>query len=110
MLLDRDDGVEGLAGSVHADVVDERLLARLLHHPRHREDLGHRLDRDFRRDVAGGVDLSVGRHERNPEQVRVHLGQRRDVVGVLALVKVLVLLVRRIHDALVVGGALGDRA
>ena len=35
--------------------------------------------------VADGVDLAVGGDERDPEQVRGHLRERRDVVGVLAL-------------------------
>ena len=57
-----------------------------------------------RRRVAGRVDLAVGSHERDAEQVRVDLGERGDVVGVLAFVQVLVLRVGRIERALNVGG------
>jgi hypothetical protein len=57
----------------------------LLHHERHREDLRDRLDRDLGGHVAGGVRLAVGGDERDAEQRRVDLGERRDVVGVLAI-------------------------
>ena len=63
----------------------------LLDDLRHREDLRDRLDRDLGLDVAGGVDLAVGGHQRDAEQVRIDFGERRDVVGVLAFLQVLVL-------------------
>ena len=91
VLLDRDDRVEHLAGGVHAHVVGDRLDARLLHHQRHREDLRDRLDRHLGLDVAHRVDLAVDRDQRDAEEVRVDLGERGDVVGVLALLQVLVL-------------------
>ena len=59
----------------------------LLDHLRHREDLGDRLDRHLGLDVAGGVDLAVGGDQRDAEQVRIDLGERRDVVGVLAFLE-----------------------
>ena len=59
----------------------------LLDDLRHREDLRDRLDRDLGLDVAGGVDLAVGGDDRDAEQVRIDLGQRRDVVGVLAFLE-----------------------
>ena len=65
----------------------DRLEPLLLDHLRHGEDLGDRLDRDLGLDVAGGVDLAVGRDERDAEQVGVDLGERRDVVGVLAFLE-----------------------
>ena len=59
----------------------------LLDDLRHREDLRDRLDRDLGLDVARRVDLAVGRDEGDAEQVRVDLGQRRNVVGVLAFLE-----------------------
>ena len=82
--FDRDDRVEARAGRVDADPLLDRLEPLLLDDLRHREDLRDRLDRDLGLDVAGGVDLAVGRHQRDAEQVRIDLGQRRNVVGVLA--------------------------
>ena len=61
----------------------------LLDDLRHREDLRDRLDRDLGLHVAGGVDLAVGGDQRDAEQIRIDLGQRRDVVGVLAFLEVL---------------------
>ena len=37
--------------------------------------------------VASGVDLTVGGDEGDPEQVRVDLGERRNIVGVLAFLE-----------------------
>ena len=82
--FDRDDRVEARAGRVDADPLLDRLEALLLDDLRHREDLRDRLDRDLGLDVAGGVDLAVGGHQRDAEQVRIDLGERRNVVGVLA--------------------------
>ena len=77
--------------------------ALLLDDLRHREDLRDRLDRDLGLDVAGGVDLAVGGHQRDAEQVRIDLGERRDVVGVLAFLEVLVLRVGGVDRRLDVG-------
>ena len=77
----------------------------LLNHLRHREDLRDRLDRDLRLHVAGGVDLAVGGDEGDAEQVRVDLGQRRDVVGVLAFLEVAELGVGRVDRPLDVAPA-----
>jgi hypothetical protein len=85
--FDRDDGVEARARGIHADPVRNGIQALLLHHLRHREDLGDRLNRYFGLDVAGGVDLAVRRHERDAEQIRIDLRQCRDVVGVLAFLQ-----------------------
>ena len=76
---------------------------------RHREDLGDRLDRDLGLDVAGGVDLAVRGDEGDAEDVRVDLGERRDVVGVLAFLQVLVLRVGRVERRLDLGRRLGAR-
>ena len=92
--FDRDDRVEAGAGRVDADPLLDRLEPLLLDDLRHREDLRDRLDRDLGLDVAGGVDLAVGRHQRDAEQVRIDLGQRRNVVGVLAFLQRLELVVR----------------
>jgi len=43
------------------------------------------LDREGRRCVPGGVDGAVGRGHRDAEAARVHMGERRDVVGHPAL-------------------------
>ena len=74
--------------------------ALLLDHLGHREDLRDRLDRHLGLDVAGGVDLAVGGDERDAEQVRIDLGERRDVVGVLAFLQVLELRVGRVDRGL----------
>ena len=66
----------------------------LLDDLRHREDLGDRLNRDLGLDVAGREDLAVDGDQRNAEQIRIDLGERRNVVGVLALLEVLELLER----------------
>src|SRR5262249_44443252 len=63
----------------------------------HGEDLGDRLDRELRVDVAGRVELALRRGEGDAEVVRRHLGERRDVVGVLAFVQALELVVGRLH-------------
>ena len=97
--LDRDDRVEAHAGRVDADRVRDRVGARLLHDLGHREDLGDRLDRDRGLHVARGVDLAVRGHEGDAVDVRVDLGERRDVVGVLAFLEVLVLRVGRVERA-----------
>ncbi len=70
---------------------------------RQREDLGDRLDRDLGLHVAHGVDLAVGRDERDPVDVRVHLGERRDVVRVLAFLQSLILGVRRLQSGFDLG-------
>ena len=59
----------------------------LLDDLRHREDLRDRLDRDLGLHVARGEDLAVGGHERDAEEVRVDLGERRNVVRVLAFLE-----------------------
>jgi hypothetical protein len=59
----------------------------LLDDLRHREDLRDRLDRDFGLHVTGGVDLAIGGDHRDAEQIRIDLGQGRNVVGVLALLE-----------------------
>ena len=46
------------------------------------------------------IDLAVGGDQRDAEQVRIDLGERGNVVGVLAFLQVLVLLVRRVDRCL----------
>ena len=57
-------------------------------------------------DVAGDVGLALRGHQRDAEVVRRHLGQHRDIVGVLALVQALELVVGLL-DGGVVGAAAG---
>src|SRR4029079_4660872 len=59
VLLDGVDGVEHLAGGVHAHVVLDGVRTLLLHDQGHGEGLGDGLDGDLGGDVAGGVDLAV---------------------------------------------------
>jgi hypothetical protein len=66
----------------------------------HREDFRNRLDRDFGLQVAGRMDLPVGGHEREPEDIRVDLGQRRNIVAVLAVLQRSILVVGRLESAL----------
>jgi len=84
----------------------DRAQALFLDHLRHREDLGDRLNRDLGLDVAGGKHLTVHRDQRNPEQVRIDLGQGRNVVGVLAFLECPVLCVCGINRLLDFGGRL----
>ena len=98
--FDGDDRVEARAGRVDADLLLDRLEPLLLDDLRHREDLRDRLDRDLGLHVAGGVDLAVGGHHGDAEQVRVDLGQRRDVVGVLAFLECSELRVGRVDGLL----------
>ena len=98
--FDGDDGVEPRAGRVDADPLLDRVEALLLDDLRHREDLGDRLNRDLGLDVAGGVDLAVHRDQRDAEQVRIDLGERRDVVGVLAFLEGLELVERVVDGGL----------
>ena len=98
--FDGDDRVEPGAGRVDADPLLDRVEALLLDHLRHREDLGDRLNRDLGLDVAGGVDLAVDGHQRDAEQVRIDLGERRDVVGVLAFLERLELIERVVDGGL----------
>ena len=72
----------------------------LLDDLRHGEDLRDRLDRHLGLHVAGGVDLAVGGDHRDPEQVGIDGGERRDVVGVLAFLEVLEFGVGRIDGLL----------
>ena len=51
-------------------------------------------------DVARRVDAAVDRDERNAEDVRIDLGERRNVVGVLAFLEVLELGVGRVEGRL----------
>ena len=51
----------------------------------------------------GGVDLAVGGHQGDAEDLRVDLGERRDVVGVVALLEVLVLGVGGVERGLDLG-------
>ena len=64
----------------------------LLDHLRHREDFRDRLDRHLGLDVASREDPAVYGDQDDAEQIRIHLGERRDVVGVLAFLEVLELL------------------
>ena len=82
----------------------------LLHHLRHGEDLGDRLDRYLRLDVAGGVDLAVLGHQGDAVDLRVDLGERRDVVGVGALLDVVVLRVGGVEGRLDLGRQSAPRA
>ena len=59
----------------------------LLDDLRHREDFRDRLDRYLGLDVASGVDLAVGGDDGDAEQVGIDLGQRGNVVGVLAFLE-----------------------
>ena len=102
--LDRDDRVEARAGGVDADPLFDRLEPLFLDDLGHREHLGDRLDRDFGLEVAGGVDLAVGGDQRDAEQIRVDLGERRNVVGVLAFLEVLVLVEGGVDDRLRIAG------
>src|SRR4029079_3052741 len=68
-----------------------------------------RLDRHLRLDVARGVDLAVGGHEGDPEDVRVDLGQGGDVVRVLSFLQVLVLRVGAVERGLDLGRRLRPR-
>ena len=72
---------------------------------RHGEDLRDRLDREQLLDVADRVDLAVDGDQRDAEQVRRHLGEGGDVVGVLAFLQSLVLGMRRLQRR--VDGGLG---
>ena len=54
-------------------------------------------------DVADGVDLAVDGDQRDAEEIRGHLGEGRDVVGVLALLEARVLGVRRLQRRFDVG-------
>ena len=47
-------------------------------------------------EIAGGVQLAVRRHDRDAVDVRIHFGQRRNVVGVGAFLERAVL---RVHAA-----------
>ena len=85
--FNRDDRVEPRAGGIDADAFLDRAGALLLDDLGHREDLGDRLDRHLGLHVAGGVDLAVRRDQGDAEQVRIDLGERRNVVGVLAFVE-----------------------
>ena len=69
----------------------------------HREDLGDRLDRDLGLHVTGGVDLAVGGDHGDAEQVRIDLGERRNVVGVLAFLERPELCVGRVNRLLDLG-------
>jgi len=61
------------------------------------------LNRDLGLDVTGGVDLAVRGHQRDAVQAWIDLGERRNVVGILALFQILVFGERGIDDRLRVG-------
>jgi len=88
VLFDRNDRVERLTGCVDADIVDQRLGARFLDYFRHREHFGDRLDRNFRRHIAGRIHLTVGRHQHDAVDARIDFRERRNVVGVLAFLQI----------------------
>jgi hypothetical protein len=92
--FDSDDRIEARAGCVDADPLLDRVQSLLLNDLRHREHFRDRLDRHFSLHVAGGDDLAVNGHQCDTEQVRIDLGQRGNVVGVLAFLQVPELLVR----------------
>ena len=104
VLLDRDDRVEHLAGRVDAHVVDDRLRS-----PDSSITLAivKTLEIDWidTSEVTSpvGVDLAVDRHQRDAEDVRVDLGERRDVVGVGPFLEVLVLCIGRLEGGVDVG-------
>jgi hypothetical protein len=101
--FDRDDRIEAGARRVHANPLLDRLEALFLNDLRRGEHFRDRLDGHFRRHVAGGVDLPVGRHDRDAVQLGINLGERRNVVGILALGQVLVFRVCGVDRLLDIG-------
>ena len=81
---DGHDRVEGQPRCVGADLVEDLLTAVLVHGENRRRDLRHRLDAEFVVHVAHGHHVAVGQAGRDAEEVRRHVGQIGDIVGVLA--------------------------
>ena len=88
----------------------DRVESLLLDDLRGREDLRDGLDGDLGLEVARRVHLAVRGHDRDAEQLRIDLGEGRNVVGVLALLQVLVLRVGGIDRLLDVGRRLREGA
>ena len=107
--FNRDNRVEPRPCGIDADALCDRARALLLDDLGHREDLGDGLDRHLALHVAGGVDLAVGGDQGDAEQVRIDLGERRNVVGVLAFVERPELRVGGVDRLLDVGGRLCAR-
>ena len=78
------DRVEGQPRCVGADLVEDLLTAVLVHGEDRRRDLRHRFDAEFVVHVAHGHHVAVGQAGRDAEEVRRHVGQIGDIVGVLA--------------------------
>src|SRR5690606_17071210 len=62
-----------------------------------------------RDDITGGVDRAVGGDQGDAEQFRIDLGERRNVVGVLAFVERSDLSVSRVNRSLDLGWRLRAR-
>jgi len=88
-------------------VVLDGFFPGVLEDPRHREHLRDRLNRNFGGRVAGREHPAVRRDQRDAEELRVDLCQRRDVIRILAFLQVFKLCECRVDDLLNCRGGLG---
>ena len=75
--------VEGVAGGLDADALEDLLQAELLDGQAVNQWLRHRLDGELVVDVAECVEVAFGAHDGGGPQVGVDVGQRRNVRGIL---------------------------
>ena len=97
---DGHDRVEGESRGVGADLAEHLLAAVLVHGEDRRGDLRHRFDAELVVRVAHGHHVAVGEAGRDAEQVRRHIGQIGDIVGVFAAGFVFAAVVCHLHGIL----------
>jgi hypothetical protein len=92
--LVENDGVEGVAGRLHAHAGQHAFEAVIFQREAVHERLGNTLNRERHLAVADRVGLAVHRHQCDPERAGIDLGQLRDVIRERTPVFMLVLRVK----------------